>query len=298
MKIDVLVVTYNKETLINDTTKSLLSQLGDMRSVGLTIFNNGPKAFAHIEQGFVDELQEKMSFINIVERVENNALSKVYNQFINSSSADYYMILDDDTKLKSDYFIKVNKIINDFSPDVLLPAIVSEYDHKLHFPSIDNKQVPIERLKLGVDLGSENICSVGSGLILSHKLYNDFCKVGILPFDDNFAFYGVDFTFFRRLRILKKRGVNISIYIVDYVYHDLSNVGGVISRARYIELQLDKILSSKYYSKSRVYSVGKMLFFSLQYLFHKDWSMFQLSLKTYFSGRHPRCINKSDDFFG
>lgn len=108
------------------TIKSLLlsNYTGD-----LYIFNNGPAAI-NVSESYLELLQGKYSFINIIEDVNNRPLSTIYNDFLNAGDYDYYYLFDDDTTIPSNFFAGEQHIEYDLS----LPIVVSAKSMMLFIP--------------------------------------------------------------------------------------------------------------------------------------------------------------------
>ncbi len=291
MKLTILVVLFNRDTILNDTTKSLLKQGELLGTVDLIIFNNGPGQFLDLNNEFIDSLRSIYSLVEIKQDINNNPLSVIYNEFVKKYPSDYYLILDDDTKISSDYINKTLKLAIEESPDVLLPAIISNHNGEVYYPFIDGSPIKDSMIKAGCRIVNNDVCSIGSGLTISHRVLQEFSREGLDAFDERFALYGVDFSFFRRLNFLKYSGCEVSCYIVDYIIHDMSGVQKKISRNRYIEREFDKVLSIKHHSSNLLYSYIKIFKLMVGYLFQRDLDMGLRAFKVYLSGRHPRCVN-------
>ena len=96
MKLTILVLLFNRDTILNDTTKSLLKQGELLGTVDLIIFNNGPGQFLDLNNEFIDSLRSIYSLVEIKQDINNNPLSVIYNEFVKKYPSDYYLILDDD----------------------------------------------------------------------------------------------------------------------------------------------------------------------------------------------------------
>ena len=103
MKISVLVVLYNKIISDSATLRTMLL-CNDLCNVDLTVVNNGPKSIPQVQE-FLSSNESLFLGIRYIEHLENKPLSKVYNDFIDCNSrSDYYVIIDDDSKLESAFF--------------------------------------------------------------------------------------------------------------------------------------------------------------------------------------------------
>nr|WP_314420589.1 glycosyl transferase [uncultured Erwinia sp.] len=276
-KIILLVVIYNKEIQESETINSLLSS--EIHNIKIIIHNNGPKEI------FVDDaLRDK--FINndwdfeLINSLSNKPLSIIYNEFINSNKGfDIYSFLDDDTKISHEY---VNQLMHQDS-DVELPKIFSKIDSKQYYPLVNGEVYN----SYGI-ITNGNVFSIGSGLTVSQGLISKFRKNNTKLFDEHYALYGVDFSFFRRVILLRKKGEVFSITSNSLLMHSLSKVEAIQSKFRRQERLIDFVLTVRHYPTFRLYlSLMKRILIELKFKRIED---LKLLLKTFISGKHFRCI--------
>lgn len=298
MKLTILVIIFNRKIIDNQTISSLMEQDGQFNDVNVVIFNNGPDYFENINDVTLGRLKELFHRVTIIQNPKNNPLSYIYNDFIDNYHSDYFCILDDDTDLTSSY---INSLINETERnkevDVILPIILSAHNDKIYYPLVSG--FPFDKKINSSDniLSDNTVFSIGSGLTFSKRLCDKMRKYNINPFDERFALYGVDFSFFRNILTLKQNGENINLVVIEELYHDMSGVEINIKRWRYIEREYDRVLSIRHYSSNYFFSLLKINLLVLKHFSSFDMEIAFMCLKTYFLGRHPRCLKKESNLF-
>ncbi|MGL5936253.1 MAG: hypothetical protein ACRCZI_11605, partial [Cetobacterium sp.] len=199
MEIKLLIVLYGKSISESETIKSLNLLDGVSKNIDLVIWNNGP---APIDFD-VETLINNATFI---ETLDNKPLSIIYNNFINSFDAERYVILDDDSKITQLY---INKII-DSNFDMQIPIIYCEETGMHYSPKLNGGAFYGEFKK------SDTITAIGSGLCINKNIANKIADYYGDVFDSRFAFYGIDTTFFKRLR---KLGLSNRVEIISGFKH-------------------------------------------------------------------------------
>lgn len=267
--ISVLIVIYNKELKNSSSLSSLIDS--NCKIDNLLIVNNGPEKLDIEYQVNYGEIQN----VQVLEYLTNRPLSLIYNEFLHHYNSDYYIILDDDTKINS-YFIEY--IYSLSAVDVELPKIISDYDGKVYYPIL-NKCILVE----SVDAIYGNVFSIGSGLVISKKVVEVFDREDVEIFDTRFALYGVDTSFFYKLNRFKKY---FRISSSTTLVHGLSLASAEKwSDSKVIELMIDELLTFKFYRKYPSKLLIKLLF---KYLSKFNFRMLYFSIKIYLQGCHPR----------
>lgn len=273
--IAMVVILYGKHFEESKTLQSLTRFSHQLDQ--LLIVNNGPENLDSHDTFFI-ALSKKHKHVEFENQIQNKPLSWIYNDFINSIDADYYVLFDDDTEINSSYekfLFQMNNI------DLELPKIMSIIDKKQYYPKL-NEQIISEN---GVIESRGELFSIGSGLIISNKIKNTFKKYNLELFDPKFALYGVDFSFFRRLNKLGRDGFLISTQ--TFLNHSLSGTEGVIAKWRKKERLYDEILTIKYYRPLPYLRFIKVIYKHI--LSSNNTSNVFEMLKIYFYGKHPRC---------
>lgn len=300
MKLTIIVICYNKKSIFNETTKSLSLQNGFFKNIDVVIFNNGPHYFHSNDDAISTLLKLRHIYgsVNIVENPNNNPLSHIYNDFIDEHSSDYYCILDDDTNLTLSYLSSLSKKIS-FYPDadVFIPIILSAHNNTIYYPLIDGVPYDKEYINFKDGLRDKTVFSVGSGMIFSENICKKIRETGKFPFDENFALYGVDFSFFRNIHKLKQQGNIIDIILVEPLYHDMSGVLDEMPQWRLVEREYDKILSIKHYSSNQIFALVKFFHLMISHFLRLNISLAILSFKVFVAGKHPRCFQRVKNLF-
>lgn len=275
--ISILVVLYGKEIEDSKTLYSLAKN-SVKTDMDITIFNNGPSKISR-ESCLLKELSRKFQNIHISETIENKPLSTIYNYFLDSKpDSDFYTILDDDS-IVTDGFIEA---IDNGDYDILAPKIISADNDKLYYPTISG-----EPISLCGEVDISNFMSIGSGLTLSKKTVILFKKYFNKVFDENFALYGIDTSFFLRARRMNaKFNEDIKTVCLGELRHSLSRVKGPISNWRRKERLYDLALTARYYPEyvSRINLVKDII----KYTFRMDLEAAKTLVVYFYLGKHPR----------
>jgi len=274
----ILVVLYNRELKQSTTLQSLLKY--NFSDCSLTIINNGPKAFDE-DVVFINLLRSKFPLLNIETHLENMPLSIAYNSFfVTNKGSCKFILLDDDTVLTDLFASKINE--SNWQSDLELPKIISTLDNSIHYPYIDLKPVLIDCI-----LPPDRTLSIGSGMIINKSLIEKFENHGLELFDSHYALYGVDFSLFRRIRMLHANGEQFIIETSSGISHSLSKIEGDTSLFRVRERLYDKVVSAKNYPSIK--QLTPMFRTFIKYILLLKFSFVFLMIKTYWTGYHPRC---------
>ncbi|GKW41730.1 MULTISPECIES: hypothetical protein [Pectobacterium] len=213
--INALVILYDTKPIESKTIQSIIrSNLGRNVNLNLIIWNNGPHYF---DKQCIDEYTQycKRQKIEIYQDTRNISLSKIYNNFLKKLNYDFLVIFDQDSNICDNYFRLIYKNKN---IDVLFPVITfTPIDTRLsnHSKNLNYKTFNAAETK-----------SIGSGLCISKKIVLKLLSEYGDIFDENFAFYFADFSFFNRL----KRLGYVSGKKIGSMSHEISGI------ARYDEM--------------------------------------------------------------
>lgn len=283
MKTIVLVLLYNKESYKSNTLKTLCQS--SFIDYELYIYNNGPLNI-DFDTPLLNSLKENVNAIYFDESLDNKPLSHIYNDFIEKfSDYDRYIIFDDDTNVSDLFFSALDNKKHMSTIDLQLPLIKSVTSNAVYYPEINGNICNKNDMITDID----SVRSIGSGLIIHKKMISSFYNNNMQLFDNNFALYGVDTSFFRRISILRNNGVNFNIVIDGELVHSLSRIDESTSDWRRIERLYDVILSILHYSpskKKKIWQLSKVFIKSTLALNLTDCL---LIIKTIKSGAHPRC---------
>lgn len=281
-KLSILVVLYNKSISESKTLKSLSSLSVKNDKVKLVVWNNGPESIK-------EQVESTLSFegfdFKIIETLHNESLAKIYNTFVNNKDSSSYLILDHDSILDQNY---LNAAINSSTYDLLLPIIMCK--DVIRAPFI-NKEV--YKLDMAIT-SSDNIVSIGSGLIIGAGVLDNMREKYHNVFDERFYLYGVDTSFFKRLNNSKNDFVS-NIKVISPIEHSLSRFeceDNSISKFRDIERSYDFGLSLRYYTpvyKLPLVITKQVMIMMLNKLTRKKKTyIFKLVAIAFFTGKHYR----------
>ncbi|MFY0837819.1 glycosyltransferase family 2 protein [Klebsiella pneumoniae] len=284
MKIAIIIILYNKEIYSSVTLMSLL-EYERPKLISLYIINNGPNEVS-LENEFYQQLINSFDNVIIENHLNNKPLSKSYNDIISNDKFERYLILDDDTWMNNIYLdYIVSSPLDSF--DVCIPRIKNQ-NNNIVYPVVGNMIVS-DATNCVVVNPEKYIYTIASGLAINKTVVNIFNKLNLTPFDERYALYGVDISFFRRLQKLKNKGNKIKIVINSTIEHSLSSVDVVISDFRYKERLIDLILSTLYYSRLGVGKYIKISYYMMREIFYFKFSNARLIFKVVLEGKHPRC---------
>lgn len=278
-KIALVVIVYNK-TLKESATLQGLSRFNTPLH-HLVIVNNGPNSVQ--KDDFFIELQQRHERVTLENYLENKPLSWIYNDLIEKNTVDYYVMFDDDTEINPEYEHHLFHGLK--NTDIELPKIYARVDKVQHFPMLNEQLLQ----QSGQIHQIKTIFSVGSGLILSDRVKHIFTEKYEHVFDQHFAFYGVDSTFFLRLNQMIKDGYEFNICSNTYLNHGLSLTEEALTDWRKKEFIYENTLKVKYYSSSQLMSRLKFLRLMYRKLSHFEFRDLKIVIKTFMSGKHPRC---------
>lgn len=275
-QMSVLVIIYGKKLRESKTLTSLLSS--DCYDFDLSIVNNGPEEI-FLDDGFLFKLKENIRNVSLVNILENAPLSKIYNNFIcENKNSNYYVLFDDDSEFESDFLRKIS-LSNAL---LVLPRIYSIDDFKYYYP-IEADAVIVDEREIIVN----DLMSISSGLAIKKELITYFYNhYNGKVFDERFALYGIDTSFFLRLRVISKSEI-ISIESLSTLRHSLSRVAAEKSERRNIERLYDTAITARHYP----FFIKKSHFIKiiLYYLFKLKFKYALILIYFFLKGKHPRC---------
>ncbi|MEN0617391.1 hypothetical protein [Klebsiella indica] len=278
----IAIILYGKEFSSSLTLSNLMKV--KFNSAHLAIINNGPVSIAF--DYLYEELEKKFITVTFYEYLENRSLAEIYNLVIrNFSKFDRYILFDDDTNVTDSFFEDMLTSYNE-NIDLQLPRIIDSEQNLTHYPQcngkVSNNSIPY------IFNDSQKIISIGSGLVIYKKLIDLFRKEHLTLFDERYALYGVDYSFFRRIEKIKKRN-KICIQMFSVMEHSLSKTNLTYSDWRHREHLYDYAISCRFYSKSVIHMFLGMTRCLLKEILASRFHNLTLIISTFFKGRHPRC---------
>jgi len=275
LKISILVLSYGIEPTESETLRSILKHCKKTNNTQLVVWNNGPEKIKSYEKVKLD-LEKKFDNVELRQTIENRALSEIYNLFIKDYCADRYIILDHDSTLNERY---LNDALSENEIGVGVPIITSE----------GKTQSPSFKVRKGFESGpytsKDRIVGIGSGVVISHNTAIKLCKHYGNVFDTRFLLYGVDTSFFFRVRGL---GLNSHIKLLEGFEHNLSRLekeSDSKTHFRKLERSYAIGLCTRFYFSHCRFEFLKIIIRKLRL---KDTLYIRTIVKTLFSGKHPR----------
>ncbi|RNM05575.1 glycosyltransferase family 2 protein [Dickeya undicola] len=272
----ILVVLYNKGLESSTTLQTLIQH--PFKSIKLTIHNNGPFRISE-EDGFFLRLKTIYEQVELVNCLENQPLSQVYNRFIaNNLHVERWVILDDDTTINESFWFAVEHT----QADIECPRIISSINYKTYYP-VSKGEVVLSYQ----DLDPATAFSIGSGLIIHRRLWDVFERHGLSLFDENYALYGVDVSVFRRIHRMSTSGEKFVLRSSCYLEHGLSRSEKKESEFRIAENLIDLAISARRYPQFHLYyHLGWRL---LKQFIRLRFKTVMVATQAFFRGKHPRC---------
>ncbi|MCW9448034.1 glycosyltransferase family 2 protein [Klebsiella michiganensis] len=275
-KVIILIVLYNKKIEDSTTINSLLNS--NTRNLSVIIHNNGP-CNVTLTDSLESTFKRNNIDIHVVNCLDNKPLAFLYNDFVNDNTGfDYYCFFDDDTEVNFCYI----RNIFDRERDIELPKIISKTDSLQYYPLLNDAVFTED----GTIAGNK-IFSIGSGLLINRNVVNIFSKYNLSLFDEHFALYGVDFSFFRRLIFLKNKGERFVITSNSSLQHSLSKVEQKQSTFRRRERLIDFVLTVRHYPTTRLY-LALIKRFIIEFSCLRVGDVI-LMIKTFTTGMHYKC---------
>lgn len=274
----VLVLLYGKEAWESKTLLSLSKLFKynqNKEGVIFTIWNNGPK---HLSSESILWLDSNIFIYNLVETIENSSLSYIYNKFVADKLYDYYVFFDDDSYVTKGY---LDDLLNFDKIGVALPIIYNK--GIICSPKLDGEFMSPPFSK------NQKIDAIASGMVIHKSIIEVLDHRYDHPFDNAFAFYGVDTSFFFRLA---ETGLSNQIYLFNGFSHSLSRLqeeSNEMKIFRRKERSIDYAIQARKYYRFGFFKIIKMIISIIL----KRNDMFALTIvKYYILGRHYKSIDK------
>lgn len=271
MKTCILILCYGITPDESQTINSLLPLIENDDSVDVVIWNNGPKIWCDKQQQLIDDLKK----CHWIESIHNRPLSSIYNDFLDNFESTNYIIFDHDTEVNSQY---IYHALNSESVNIGAPIIRSH--GRAVYPMVNKK------FKAGPYSIRDLVVSITSGLLISKPIVALLKETYGSVFDERFALYGVDTSFFYRLHEL---GLGASIICLPQLSHSLSRFhkeSPKVTEFRDIERSIDFALMHKHYV--RRFSFIRMLFCVLKAFLGLSRLHPNVIFHHYLVGKHPR----------
>ncbi|MEI9651344.1 glycosyltransferase family 2 protein [Enterobacter ludwigii] len=270
----ILVLLYNKKPSESTSFISLdktLQQLNtSYNNVQICLWNNGPDKF-----DTKDDLTTSYYSTAIVETINNESLSVIYNKFLARFDSEKYLILDHDSFVSSEY---INECLND-SFEYIIPTIITQ--NGVQSPKIYN-------LKSYVN--NKTLLGIGSGICLTNHACSMVKNKFKTVFDERFYLYGVDSTFFLRLnKIGQADKIKISKSTIFHSLSKFEDENKTIKKFREKERSYDQALTLRYYFSVFTFVTTFKKIIGCIFLNKSDINLF-IFLAALVSGKHYKSI--------
>lgn len=200
-----LVLLYNKIPSESKTIQSLIQSDINLSLLSFLFWNNGPSYWSERDISFINTNFPNCS---ITETIDNKSLSFIYNSFVTTSKANYFLIFDDDSSLSNEYLHDAVQYHND---GIAAPVISCKGQMGSPVQNGSFTRPPYQKDK--------TVFLVGSGLIINSNIIQILISKYGEAFDSSFGFYGVDTSFCDRLSIC---GLSECISVISGFEHSLS----------------------------------------------------------------------------
>lgn len=194
-----MMVIYNTNYKDSETFKPLSkTQAFFHGDISLLVLDNSTKDMHNEEI-------ENIEHCHYLSMHGNKGLSQAYNAgldyYVNELENNCIVLLDDDTRLSSDYFDKMSKAYTT-DVDIYLPII---YDQNLNLlsPSIMNKYRCVLASSLD-DINDENINGINTGMMIRGEIFEDY------RYDTGYFLDYVDHAFIRDMKKKHKKIVKVN----------------------------------------------------------------------------------------
>ncbi|EGQ8924825.1 hypothetical protein ACMVZU_001489 [Vibrio parahaemolyticus] len=219
MRLDIIVVLYNKEFQSSNTLLSLISQENIPSSIDINLFLYDNSERSMINKEDLDLLNELFN-VKYISDGNNRTLNEIYTHHFKhkfkDDSVHYFLILDDDSLLSKTYLINwyesyfssviIKKRLPVFIPQVIVNEVQYSPFKMCRFLSFKFDGIASKAFK---DVGAIN-----SGLFIPNV-----GEINNFNYPDYLKFYGTDMVFFDYLN-----KINYDLIVMDdnVIVHDLS----------------------------------------------------------------------------
>lgn len=195
----IIIVTHNSKALINDCLLSVFENLAEIKTE-VIVFDN-----ASID-GTKELIKQKFSLVNLIESEQNLGFAKANNLAIKQANASYIFLLNHDTIVLKNAFLKMLDFIKkDKNIGILGPKLLNQ-----------DLSIQVQGSILGKHFWKArqatktNFLRGAAWLIPNHI----FKKIGLL--DESFFFYNEDIDFCNRVKLF---GYDIIYYPQAEIVH-------------------------------------------------------------------------------
>ncbi|WP_225086202.1 glycosyltransferase family 2 protein [Pectobacterium colocasium] len=282
MLINAIVVIYNSALMESQTIKAIFNSNQNDITLNIIIWNNGPNLLKDEDiDDYISECKTRKISTIIYQDIRNISLSKIYNLIIEKEPFDFFAILDQDTKISTDFF---SNILENKEYELICPAIYLENNNnQLDSPVYSNS---LEIIPSG-DFNANHMLTCGSGIAISHSLCEKVINKYGFMFDEAYAFYLADHSFLFNLNDFNF----IKGKCVGKIHHNLSGYGINYKKMKETaKLEHGLALILRRVHKQKKTNIVKNLFHALKFSI-KSRCSYKSTLKIVscaLTGNHPR----------
>lgn len=273
-----LVVLYGCAPSESSTIKSLLKSEVCLESLLLVVWNNGPTPY-EIDQDLLLVMAEKKLSLVFVQTPFNAPLSWVYNYFLENFVSDINIISDHDSVFSKEYLESAFFPTSFF---LRLPIIYTK--------GVARNPTVKGEFSDGPYNNKTKVISIGSGLVLSKTAVDIIASVYGSVFDEKFALYGVDTSFFYRIH---KANLGYMLETIPGFEHSLSRLESEskeIKKIRLVERSYDFALMFRNYPE--IWQIKYLVKQLILLMLNKNILDFKSFFRALLSGIHPRASEK------
>lgn len=199
---DVIIVVYNRH--ITDIA-GLSSCVQSLEVNSVIVCDNSEDA--NIVANNASAAPEYENKLKYVPMHGNKGLAKAYNRALEKCTAQFVVVLDDDTPVPGDYFTKVQHHCEDGSADIYLPIVHSKYI--ILSPCIKKGIAFKAAGSIGELQSTQSISAINSGMVVRRSFY-EYCRYDERLFVDGIDHRFMDEARFRHARIEIMADVNLT----------------------------------------------------------------------------------------
>lgn len=281
MDLSVIIVSYNTKELLADCLKSVKVASKDLKAEVFVVDNNSHDTSPQI-------VEKDFPWVKLIANSENRGFSKANNQAIKVARGKYVLILNPDTRVLADTFIKMIKFM-DQNPDVGVATCRVEFpngnldvDCRRHFPTpwrsfchfsglskVFKGSRLFDQYNYGYlpDSREHEIDScVGAFMIISKKAIQ---KVGML--DEGFFFYGEDLDWCWRFR---EHGYKIVYTPITKIIHYKGASSGIKKSSQEVTKATNESKKMVMRQSVRAMRIFYKKHFENKYPFFINWLMY------------------------
>lgn len=210
----ILIVLYKKAITSSLTLQGILNSASilNQHKASICVWDNSPEKMVGEDLNVLHNSFEKIKYKHTP---GNSPLSVIYNTAIESaitSSCEYLILLDDDSKIDATYFEKIISVA-DKNFDLIVPVVKNRGVIRSPMRSYIIKGFPFSHLEPGLKL-ARRMMAINSGMVISRK----FLEETSFRYDLRLRNYSTDSYFMKFYATVRK-----NLYVLDYTFdHSLS----------------------------------------------------------------------------